>query len=174
VAFFHPGKGFTGTGLDALAKLPAFESLTVAGSTDISDEGMAAIAKIPHLKGFRVWHSGVTTAGVKSLAASKEMKNLVIGQRLANKPPTTVSDDILGALATMSSLENLTLQEARLTLPALSQLKQLHLKRLVLDGIEIPEADITALKAVLPQTDVKWTAPNEGTMKRINGLFGAK
>jgi len=175
IAFFHPGKRFTGVGLAALADVPNLERLTVAGSVEFSDEGMAAVAKLTHLKEFRTWHSGVTVEGVKKLRALPELKNLTIGQRLANQPPTTLSDEAVVALAECKPLEALAVQEARLTLPALSQLKQLtHLKKLTLDGIDIPESDVAKLKALLPQTDVKWTPPNDAAKKRIDALFGAR
>ncbi len=174
-AFFHPGKKFTGAGLAALADLPSFERLTVAGSTEINDDGMAAIAKLKHLKEFRVWHSGVSAEGIKKLQALPELKSLTVGQRLAYKPPVTVSDDTVSAVAGCRSLEALSLQEARLTLPALSQLKKLaHLKKLSLDGIDLSDSDLAALKQQLPQTDVKWTAPNDAAKKRIDALFGAR
>ena len=175
VAFFHPGKRFTGAGLAALADLPNLERLTVAGSVEFADDGMAFVAKLTHLKEFRTWHSGVTIDGVKKLQALPEIKSLTIGQRLASKPPTTLSDEAVGALAECKSLESLALQEARLTLQALSQLKQLaHLKKLTLDGIDIPESDLAQLRALLPQTDVKWTAPNEAAKRRIDALFGSR
>jgi hypothetical protein len=51
-------------------------------------------------------------------------------------------------------------------------LKQLpKLKRLTLDGIEMNEPDVASLRQQLPQVDVKWTAPNESALKRINGIF---
>lgn len=175
IAFFHPGKRFTGVGLAALADIPNLERLTVSGSVAFGDDGMAAVAKLTHLKEFRTWHSGVTVDGVKKLRALPEIKSLTIGQRLANQPPTTLSDEAVAALAECKPLEALALQEARLTLPALSQLKQLtHLKKLTLDGIDIPESDIAQLRALLPQTEVKWTAPNDAAKKRIDALFGAR
>jgi len=171
-AIFHPGPKFTGKGLAALASLPKFESLTVAGSTAFADEGMAAVATLTGLKGFRTWHSGVTTEGVKKIAALKNLTSLWIGQRLSYTPPVTVSDAVLPVFADLPLLESLTLDEARLTLPALSQLKKLtHLKRLTLTGIDIPEADINTLKQQLPKTDIKWTAPNDASKKRIEALF---
>jgi hypothetical protein len=171
-AIFHPSPKFTGKGLAAFASLPKFENLTVAGSTAFGDEGMAAVATLTGLKAFRTWHSGVTTEGVKKIATLKNLTSLWIGQRLSYTPPVTVSDAVLPVFADLPLLEGLTLDEARLTLPALSQLKKLtHLKRLTLNGIDIPEADITALKQQLPKTDIKWTAPNEGSKKRIDALF---
>ena len=171
-AIFHPSKSLTGTGLAVLAKLPHFDNLTVAGSAAFEDPGMAAVATITQLKSFRTWHSGVTVEGVKKLSSLKQLTSLTLGQRLANTPPTTLSDAAVVALADCPSLEMLSLQEARLTLPALSQLKKLtHLKRLTLDGIDIPEADINTLKQQLAPVDVRWTAPNDAAKKRIEALF---
>jgi hypothetical protein len=173
IAFFHPGKSFTGTGLAALSAIPTLDRLTVAGSAEFADDGMGAVAQITHLKEFRTWHSGATTEGVKKLQALKELKSLTIGQRLANKPPVTLSDDTIAALAEMPSVEMLSLQEARLGLSALSRLKQLpNLKRLTLDGIDIPEPQIAELRQQLPKVDVKWTAPTDVAKKRIGSLFG--
>ena len=172
LAIFHPGKRLTGTGLAALAALPHFERLTVAGSVAFADEGMAAVATITQLKNFRTWHSGVTAEGVKKIAALKKLTSINLGQRLSYTPPVTLSDAALPVLAELPLLEDVTLGEARLSLGALSQLKKLtHLKRLTLDGIEIAESDIATLKQQLPKTDVRWTAPSEAGKKRIEALF---
>jgi len=174
IAFFHPGKSFTGSGLAALAALPNLERLTVAGSSEFADEGMGAVARIAHLKEFRTWHVGATVEGIQKLTALKEIKSLTIGQRLANKPPAMLTDDAVAAVAGMASVEALSLQEARLTVAALSKLKHLpNLKRLTLDGIDIPEAEIAELRQQLPKVEVKWTAPNDAAKKRIGGVFGA-
>jgi hypothetical protein len=173
IAFFHPGKSFTGTGLAALAGIPNLERLTVAGSAEFGDDGLAAVAQIAHLKEFRTWHVGATIEGVRKLKALKELKSLTIGQRLSNKPPAMLSDETVAAISEMPALEMLSLQEARLTLPALGKLKQLSgLKRLTLDGIDIPEPQIAELRQQLPKTDIKWTAPNDAARKRIDTLFG--
>jgi hypothetical protein len=172
IAFFHPGKRLTGTGLAALTALPQLERLTVAGSPVFADDGMAAVAKLTQLKNFRTWHSGVTPEGVKKLAALKNLTSINLGQRLSYTPPVTLSDAALPVLAELPLLEDVTLGEARLTLGALGQLKKLtHLKRLTLDGIDIAESDIAALKQQLPKTDVRWTPPNEQYKKRIDALF---
>ena len=172
IAFFHPGKRLTGTGLSALAALPNLERLTVAGSVAFADDGMAAVATLTQLKSFRTWHSGVTTEGVKQLAALKNLTSIHLGQRLSYTPPVTLSDAALPVLAELPLLGDVTLAEARLTLGALGQLKKLTgLKRLTLDGIEIAEPDIAALKQMLPKTDVRWTPPNAAYKKRIDALF---
>jgi hypothetical protein len=171
--FFHPGKSFSGAGLAALAEMPALESLTVAGSLAFNDDGMAAVAKLSRLKEFRSWHAGQTLEGVKKLKDLPNLKQLNLGQRLAYKPPTTVSDETLAVLAELKTLESLQLGEARLKADALRRLKDLPaLKKLVLDGIDIPEADVEGLKKDLSKVDIKWTKPSDVYMKRIQALFG--
>ncbi|MEI6234241.1 MAG: hypothetical protein WCT04_14410 [Planctomycetota bacterium] len=173
LAFFHPGPNMSGTGLSVLADAPGLERLTVAGSEKFGDAGMAAVAKLTQLKEFRTWHAGVTIEGVKSLKTLKALKSINVGQRLAYKPPVSVSNETVAALVEMTSLESIQLGEARLSLPALSQLKALpNLKKLTLDGIDVPKADLEALKKELPKVDIKHTEPNEAYMKRIQSLFG--
>jgi hypothetical protein len=110
---------------------------------------------------------------VKKLKDLPNLKQLTLGQRLAYKPPTTLSDETLAVLAEMKTLETLQLEEARLKPEALRRLKEVpELKKLVLEGIDIPEADIEALRRDMPKVEIKWTRPNEVYMKRIQALFG--
>jgi hypothetical protein len=170
--FFHPGKTFTGTGLAHLAALP-LERLTVAGSLAFADEGMAAACTLVNLMELRTWHAGQTLEGVKKLKNLKNLKSLTLGQRLAYKPPTTLSDDTIQVLAEMKSLESLRLEEARLKFDALVQLKLLpNLKSLTLEGIDLPETEVEKLRQALPAAKVQWTKPNETYMRRIVQLFG--
>jgi hypothetical protein len=169
---FHPPKTFTGTGLAHLAELPELERLTVAGSLQFGDEGMAAVAKLTRLKEFRTWHAGQTIEGVKALKEVKGLKSLTLGQRLAYKPPCTVSDEAMAVLAELGSLESLQLEEARLSFDALKELKRLpNLKTLTLQGIELPEADLERLRAEMPGAKVQWSKPTEAYQKRIAALF---
>jgi hypothetical protein len=173
LTFFHPGKDFRGTGLEKLAALPNLESLTVAGTAVSGNEGMAAISKLPHLKSLRVWHTNADSQGVEFLKSLPGLTAVTLGQRLSFKPPTMVADDTIGVLISIKSLESISLSEARLSLDALSQLKQLpSLKRLTLDGIEISESDVEKLRAELPRAQIKWTAPPPAGAKRIKALFG--
>src|SRR6185436_2208082 len=122
---------------------------------------------------FRTWHAGQTLEGVKKLKELPNLKNLTLGQRLAYKPPTTVADDTLEVLAELTSLETLQLEEARLKVDALAQLKRLpELKKLTLEGIDLAEADLEKLKGEMPKVEIKWTKPNDVYKKRINALFG--
>ena len=175
LTFFHPGKDFHGVGLAALADLPNLESFSVGGSTAFADPGLAAVAQLTHLREIRVWHTGATIEGVKALGALKGLRSLVLGQRLSAKPPVTLNDDTVAVLADFPALESLTLQEARLSLPALGKLKGLSkLKRLTLDGIDLSEADLAALRQQLPGVEIKWTAPSEPGLRRIGELFGPR
>jgi hypothetical protein len=108
---------------------------------------------------------------VKALLALKQLKSLTLGQQGVTTFPATLNDDAVAVVAQLTSLESLNLQEARLSLAALTKLKQLpNLKRLTLDTIDISPADIDALKQQLPKVDIKWIAPTD--MRRINALFG--
>ena len=172
LTFFHPGKEFTGLGLAPLATLPHFESFSIGGTTSFSDAGLATVASFPHLKALRFWHVGVTSEGVKALLSLKELNSLMLGQNLDMKGKPTLDDDSLAVVAQLTSLESLNLQESRLSLAALSKLKQLpNLKRLTLDSIDISQSDVDALKLQLPKVNITWTAPKD--RRRIDALFGA-
>jgi len=175
LTFFHPSNKFTGVGLADLAVLPKLEGLTVGGSSVFGNDGIAAIGKLSHLKNLRVWHINADSQGLASLKDLKELQSITVGQRLSNKPPTLLSDDALPILASMKSLQSVSLSEARLSLTALSQLKELPaLTSLTLIGIDIPESDVAKLKAELPRAKIKWTAPTPVDMKRIGALFDQK
>jgi hypothetical protein len=170
---FHPGPSFSGAGLAHLAELPHLERLTVAGSLAFNDEGMVAVAKLTKLQEFRTWHAGATQEGVKKLKDLKNLKSLNLGQRLTYKQPACPTDDTIPILTDLKSLEALQLSEARLTFKALQQLKQLPaLKKLTLDGIDIPKTDVERLMKELPMVKIEWTEPNEAYKKRIQALFG--
>jgi len=173
--FFHPGPAFSGAGLAQLAALPYLERLTVAGSLAFNDEGMKAVAKLTHLQEFRCWHAGPTQEGIKQLRNLPNLKSLNLGQRLTYKAPACPTDETLAILADLKTLETLQLSEARLHLPALQQLKRLPaLKKLTLDGIQLPKAHVEQLRQDLPLVKVEWTEPSEAYQKRIQALFGAE
>jgi hypothetical protein len=175
IAFFHPPKEFTGTGLVHLAPLADLDRLTVAGSLAFGDEGMAAVGELKQLKTFRTWHAGGTDAGVRKLAGLTRLENLVLGQRLTYKPPACPSDETIGLLVELKSLKSLDLQEARLSSGALARLKELpQLKTLKLSGVELSAEDLEGVKKGLAGIEVTWTEPNEVYLKRIKALFGAK
>lgn len=171
--FFHPGKAFTGAGLAQLAGLPQLERLTVAGSLTFDDSGMAAVATLPHLAEFRTWHAGATNAGVQKLRELKTLTSLTLGQRLTYKGDSCPNDETIPILADIKSLESLQLEEARLSLAALVQLRRLPaLKKLKLAGIDLPKDDVERLRRELPAVQIEWSEPNETYRRRITALFG--
>jgi hypothetical protein len=170
--FFHPGKSFSGSGLAHLAGLPNLQSLTVAGSFAFNDDGLAAVATLTQLREFRTWHAGGTNEGVKKLKKLTNLKSLNLGQRLTYKAPACPNDDTVAIVAEFQSLEMLQLGESRLTFAAIQQLKQLKsLKKLTLDGIDMPKGDVERLQKELPAVKIDWTEPNETYRKRIQALF---
>ncbi len=161
--FFHPSlksNTFTGAGLAHLTEMKNLRRLTVAGCP-FNDEGMAAVAKLTQLENFRTWHTYQSEAGNRHLKSLMNLKSLHLGQRLrrydGSSNALNLTDETLKVLAELKSLDTLLLDEARLSLEALSRLKALpNLKRLELYRIDIPDADVEALKKTLPQVQIQW------------------
>jgi hypothetical protein len=166
LTLFHPSRGrgdFTGAGIAALATLPDFERLTVAGGT-VGDAAIIAIAALPHLRDLRLWHNQETVDGLARLTSLTQLRTLTLGQRLAGRDatPPSLCDAALAAIAGISSLEELSLQQAHLTIEALSGLKKLaQLKRLTASQIDLPAADVERLRAALPGVTIAWTVMSE-------------
>ena len=163
LSFFHPSfgmKGFEGSGFSALKTLPKLERLTIAG-TPFNDKGMSAVAEIKQLRDFRTWHTYQSQAGNESLTKLPELKSLWLGQRLrrydGGSNAASLDDATFNVLTKLKTLESLTLDEARLSLAALQQLKELpRLKKLELRRIDIPAADVETLRAALPSVAIDW------------------
>jgi hypothetical protein len=173
LALFHHARSnpaFTGAGLAHLAELPEFDSLTLAGA-NVGDPALAAIAKLPHLTGLRLWHNTETADGLKALSGMSTLKKLTLGQRLAGRPakPASLSDASLPELAKIAGLEELSLQEARLGGAALLALKGLpKLKKLTVSQVDTPAADIEQLRAALPNVMIDWKPLTEEQAKVLS------
>ncbi|MEW6305177.1 MAG: hypothetical protein AB1705_17005 [Verrucomicrobiota bacterium] len=162
-SFFHISlrlKGFTGAGFAHLKPLARLERLTVAG-TPFNDEGMAAVAQLSQLKEFSTWHTYQTEAGNAQLTKLPNVRSLRLGQRLrrydGGSNALSLTDESLATLATVKTLETLSLDEVRLTYAGLSRLKALpHLKKLVLARANVPPADVEKLRADLPKVTIDW------------------
>ena len=173
LTFFHPGKNFHGPGLAELAALQSLQSLTVAGSSAFGNEGVAAIAKLSHLKSLRLWHINADAQGMMVLKSMTGLNSIVIGQRLSFQPPPMLNDETVGLLLEMKSLETISLGEARLTLAALSRLKGLpSLKQLTLDRVDLSPGDLEKLRNALGPVQIKSVAVTPDATRRIDGLFG--
>ncbi len=166
LTLFHPSRGradFTGAGIAALATLPDFERLTVAGGT-VGDAALTAIAALPRLRELRLWHNLETVDGLRSLARLTQLRTLTLGQRLPGREatPPSLCDAALAAIAGIASLEELSLQQAHLTVEALSGLKQLpKLRKLTASQIDLPAGEVERLRAALPGVAIAWTTMSE-------------
>lgn len=178
LSFFHPSfgmKGFDGSGFAALKALPKLERLTIAG-TPFDDKGMAAVAEIKHLQDFRTWHTYQTASGNESLTKVPELKSLWLGQRLrrfdGGSNAVSLDDSTLDVLTKLKTLESLTLDEARLSLTALQQLKELpRLKKLELRRIDISATDVETLKAALPTVSIDWKPMTDDERTKLGAFL---
>lgn len=172
LALFHPSRSnpaFTGAGLVHLATLPQLESLTLAGA-NTGDAALVAIAKLPRLTGLRMWHNLETAEGLKALSGMTSLKKLTVGQRLPGRPPKPASlcNASLPDLAKITGLEELSLQEARLSGDALLLLKGLpKLKKLTVSQVDTPAVDIERLKAALSGVTIDWKPLTEEQGKML-------
>ena len=178
LSFFHPSfgmKGFDGSGFAALKALPKLERLTIAG-TPFNDKGMAAVAEIKQLRDFRTWHTYQTSAGNESLTKLPELQSLWLGQRLrrydGGSNAASLDDSTFNVLTKLKMLESLTLDEARLSLAALQRLKELpRLKKLELRRIDIPAADVEALKVSLPNVAIDWKTLTDDERAKLEAFL---
>ncbi|HRH98514.1 MAG TPA: hypothetical protein PLB55_21410 [Prosthecobacter sp.] len=159
LAFFHPAfrsEKFTGSGLAHLKSLPNLERLTFAGST-AGDVALEAIGLLTQLKEFRTWHTAQTQAGNAHLARLP-LTSLRIGQRLPSwgkDSPISFDESTMTVIAQIKTLESLELTEARLSAKIIPQLKALpKLTKLKIQTVDIPAADVEAIKAALPNCKV--------------------
>lgn len=160
-SFFHTSfgkKGFTGVGFGYLKDCPKLEKMTVAGIS-MGDEGFAAIATITQLKEFATWHTYQTEAGNAHIAKLSNVKSLRLGQRLPHGgvTPMSLSDASLPTFAKMTSLEVLSIGEARFTAEGVKVLKALpKLKQLTIYESDITEADVEKVRKELTGVQVKF------------------
>lgn len=178
IKFFHTSlkrDDFTGAGFAALKSLPNLRRLTVAGCP-FNDAGMAAVAKLTQLEGFRTWHTYQSEAGNAHLKELVNLKSLHLGQRLRRyggaSNALSLSNATLDVLAELKTLDTLHLAEARLTVDALSRLKALpNLKHLELDRVDVSADDVAKLKTLLPDVTVTWESLSRDERAALDRLL---
>jgi hypothetical protein len=182
LALYHPAlerKEFTGKGLAALKSLPHLEKLIYAGMvpprtapSSTYDDGITAIGELTQLKEFQTWHTYQTEAGNAALLKLTQLKAIKLGGWLSRPP--SVTDQTLSTLAQLKSLESITLEEARFSSGAFSELRKLPLlKKLVMTtAVDIPDGNIEALRALLPGVSITWQPASESTKKRLDRRLG--
>lgn len=175
LALWHPSFGsptFTGAGLAHLKALPKLERLTFAGTTT-GDAALEAVGQLTQLKEFSTWHTAQTQAGNEFLTRLPRLTRLKIGQRLpkyGQTSPASLDGTTLPVLARIPSLETLELMETRLTAADLAGLKEAKgLKKLVIQQVDIPAADIDAVRAALPSVTVDFKPMGEQEKEELLG-----
>ena len=121
------------------------------------DVALEAIGLLTQLKEFRTWHTAQTQAGNAHLARLP-LTSLRIGQRLPSwgkDSPISFDESTMTVIAQIKTLESLELTEARLSTKIIPQLKALpKLTKLKIQTVDIPAADVEAIKAALPNCKV--------------------
>lgn len=177
LALYHPALQrveFTGKGLAALKTLPNLERVIYAGmvparSADAStyDDGIKAIGELTQLKEYQTWHTYQSEAGNAALLNLKQLKAVNLGGWLSRPP--SVTDQTLVTLAQLKGLESITLSEARISLDAFKELRNLPaLKTLKINNVDIPGGTIEALREMLPGVTVTWQPASESTKNRLD------
>ncbi len=168
-------KEFTGSGLALLKDLPALEALTLAGSAT-GNEAVEAVGELTQLKEFSNWHTRQSDPRAPYLLKMTSLKKLKLGRcgdRVDGKNQQALTDDTLATLAQIKSLEDLELEEARLTLPAIQQLKALpNLKTLALKNcLDVAPDDIEKLRKELPGVAIQWKPTTEKDRELLNNVL---
>ncbi len=181
LSFFHPSfgmKGFDGSGYATLKSLAKLEKLTIAG-TPFNDAGMAAVAQIKQLRDFRTWHTYQTQAGNKHLLELPHLRSLWLGQRLrrydGNPNAASLDDSTFDVLSQLGTLETLILDEARVSLAALSRLQALKsLKKLQLQRIDIGSAEVDTLRGQLKGVTVDYKPLTDDERTKLDAFLKVK
>lgn len=167
--------GFTGAGFSQLKNLPKLERLSFGG-TSAGDTAMEAIGELSQLKELSTGHTHFTSASNHCLLKLNHLTSLSLGNSLPawNGKPRQLSltDETLGVIAQIPSLENLSFSQARFTLAALERLKALPaLKTLKLSSIEIDPADIEKLRAQMPGVKIDFKPLSDEERKKLEDFL---
>ena len=151
-------EGFTGAGFAQLKSLSQLERLTYGGSGG-REAAFNAIGELSQLKDFSSWHTQYGDPEHPYLLKLKNLETLRLGnslKRYDGKPrQLCLTDASLATIVQVKSLKSLGLMQAKLSLPALLQLKDLaQLTALRLDDIDLSAGDYEKLRAALPKVKV--------------------
>ncbi|HEV7404292.1 MAG TPA: hypothetical protein VGO11_15225 [Chthoniobacteraceae bacterium] len=168
-------KGITGKGLALLKDLPALEALTLAGSATGND-AVQAVGELTQLTQFSNWHTRQTDPRAPYLLKLTNLKKLKLGRsndRVEGRNRLALTDETLVTIAQLKSLEELELEESRLTIPAILQLKALpKLKTLSLRNcLDVPSEDVEKLRKELPGVAIQWKPTTEKEREFLNGML---
>jgi len=178
LSLFHVSyqlKGFTGRGFKHLKELPNLRTFTYAGST-CGDDAIIALAEVKQLRDLRTWHTWSTPDATEHLTKITHLTSLKYGQSLlkydGKEKKFALTDSTIPAILKLQELESLALDEARLSLESLKQLRGLpKLKKLILERIDISTDDVEKLKVELKGVDIKLTPLTDEEKKRLDAML---
>lgn len=147
----------SGRGIAALSELPSLQVLKLANMKLPTEEEWKALGRLSSLQrlSLKAIRSEVTDAYIEHLVGLQSMRNLsidaiVIKDRNAMYS-LDISDEGLGYLSKLKSLERLTLHGAKITDEGLQQLSEIStLKWMDLQGCNVTEQGLQRLKKKLP------------------------
>jgi len=144
---------YDGKGLAALTKLSNLTDITLAGGA-FDDDGMAAAAKLPHLKYLGIWHTDVTDVGLIALKDHPTFERIKLGPFWRER----ITDAGMAALAEVPNLKEVVIGETWLTFPGLASFIPLdgQLKELDLSNTLIEPGAVEKLRRKMSKTDIEW------------------
>jgi len=114
--------------------------------TQITDEGLNEVIKLPKLRGLALWDTKITDAGLKEVIKLKHLNYLNLGG-------TKITDAGLKELAKLKNLTELNLRYTQITDAGLKELaKCKQLEKLHLGHTQITDTD--ALRKALPKCKI--------------------
>jgi Leucine-rich repeat (LRR) protein len=116
--------------------------------TQVSDEGLAQLERLPKLKRLSLNNTPITDAGLEHLKGLKELQKVYAVD-------TKITDAGLEHLKELKSLEVLSLVGTQVTDDGLEKLKELtELKTLFVFGTKVTEAGAKKLQEALPKLKI--------------------
>ena len=158
--------------LPEFASLPNLKTLTLIGSSDVTDDGLAALSQYPELRTLNLEETKVTDGGLKRLAAVEKLSELVLDQTAVTDPGlerlvaiktlkvlslnrTAVSDKGIRTLTQLSGLTELRMSSTSVALIDVSEFAQMkNLSTLVLNGSKVNDAGLKQVSQVKSLTSL--------------------
>jgi len=119
------GPQVTNDTLKCLSALPDVVTLTLYGSSKVTDDGVQHLLKVKNLEVLYVNHTGITEKGVRQLVALPQLRILSPGRH--------VTDDIIPYLKRMNKLEEVHLGGSHVTAKGVADLLA-NLPNLIIPG----------------------------------------
>lgn len=141
-------------------KILSFDSVT------IREEYLQYLKDYPSLRALSLSRTGMSNAGLKSIADCVALEELVVSRNLR------ITDAGLWQLKTLRKLRSLNLQETSVTTKGILALKGLPLKDLMVCSTSVSQADVPALRAVFPGLNVSIKNEKPKVDDDTNTIFG--